>query len=500
MRRLGAELALFLAPGDLVALRGDLGTGKTVLARAILHALAPGRGDFEVPSPTFTLVQPYDFTRVPVHHVDLYRLERGDDVLELGLDEALETGAVLMEWPQRLGDLLPADRLEVAIEHAGAPQARRVALRGHGTWRARLERIRAASAFVAGSAFADCRRAFLQGDASRRRYERLTCGDGRRAVLMDMPARPDGEPAGGGLAYSALVHLAEDVRPFVAVGAALRARGIDAPELYAHDMAKGFVLIEDFGDRVLDHLAREGADTEPVYEVACDILVHLARHECDPLLPLPDGTTYTVPAFDRRALRVEAELVNEWFWLLLGRTPPPQQTRADFTARLEACFDRLAPGPRVLVLRDFHSPNLIWLPERQGLHRLGVIDHQDAVIGSPAYDLVSLLQDARIDVDRQREQRVLARYVAQRAGDAGFDEAALRSDYAVLGAQRASKILGIFARLKMRDGKPGYLRHLPRVSDYLERNLAHPALRDLKAWYDAHLPHDMRAAAGAAAA
>ena len=149
----------------------------------------------------------------------------------------------------------------------------------------------------------------------------------------------------------------------------------------------------------------------------------------------------------------------------------------------------------VWVMRDYHSPNLIWLDENQGNARVGIIDTQDAVMGSPAYDLVSLLQDARLDVAAAVEQEMLAHYASCRlAGNASFDDAAFRASYAILGAQRAAKILGIFARLSKRDGKHGYLRHIPRVSALLERNLQHPALTELKAWFDQYLPAEEREA------
>jgi hypothetical protein len=497
MRRCGENISLFLGPGDVLALYGDLGAGKTTLARAIIRALAPDYGEFEVPSPTFTLVQPYDFTRVPVHHFDLYRIEQPEEIEELGLDAAMVEGAVIIEWPDRLAHDLPADRLDITIGLQPGGTARQVTLTGQGTWSPRVERMAQISRFVARSPFAECRRTFLQGDASSRRYERLVGDAGAGAVLMDMPARADSVPVRDGLPYSTLVHLADDVRPFVAVGNALRALDLNAPQVFAHDLDAGFLLIEDFGDRVFGGLPATGADIESAYAVACDVLAHLAAVGCPLTLPLPDGSKYEVPTYDAGAMHVETELLLDWFWPLLGRPPLDDEARDEFAQLWSAGFSRLAAEPMVWVMRDYHSPNLMWLPEAAGLHRIGLLDYQDAVMGSPAYDVVSLLQDARIEVSAEREQHYLDYYIDLRqAAGAPFEEAALRADYAILGAQRATKILGIFARLKARDGKPGYLRHLPRVSDYLERNLAHPALAALKAWYNRHLPHDVRAAAG----
>jgi aminoglycoside/choline kinase family phosphotransferase len=146
----------------------------------------------------------------------------------------------------------------------------------------------------------------------------------------------------------------------------------------------------------------------------------------------------------------------------------------------------------VWALRDYHSPNLLWLPERAGLKRVGIIDTQDCLMGHPAYDLASMLQDARVDVDAAVAGDLHEHYCRLRASDPHFDRQAFEAAFAVLGAQRATKILGIFARLSKRDGKHGYLRHVPRVSRYLERNLAHPELKALKAWFDRHLPAQQR--------
>jgi aminoglycoside/choline kinase family phosphotransferase len=188
------------------------------------------------------------------------------------------------------------------------------------------------------------------------------------------------------------------------------------------------------------------------------------------------------------AFLIEAELLLDWFLPRLDVTIADSE-RGSFRALWRELLQPAIDAPPTWVLRDFHSPNLIWLPQRSGLARLGLIDFQDAVMGSPAYDLASLLQDARVDVPEETELALLGRYVRGRGGQqAHFDAAEFIKIYATLAAQRASKILGIFARLDLRDGKPQYLRHLPRVWAYLQRSLSHPALEALNAWYIAHVP------------
>ena len=488
----GAQLALFLKAGDVVALTGDLGAGKTTLARSAIRTLAPDDGEFEVPSPTFTLVQAYDFTRIPVTHFDLYRIVAAEEVLELGFDEALQEGAVFVEWPERMAGYLPGTRLDIAISYDDAG-GRRAVLIGHGSWAARLERMQAIDEFIAGTDWSRAERTHLQGDASARRYERLVHADGARALLMDMPARPDGVPVRDGKAYSALVHLAEDIGAVVAMTNGLLDLGLAVPKILYCDLAQGLALIEDFGDLVLGTLDPDGPDVEAAYGVACDVLAHIAVNPCPREVPLPGGSHHMVHDFDLDVMQMEAGLLLDWYWPELHGEPVTTEVRRGFDAIWDRLHAKLDLSAAVWILRDFHSPNLIWRPEQEGLSRLGLIDYQDAVMGHAAYDLASLLQDARIDVTEQRERHFFERYLDTRRGaDSTFDVDSFTVAYAVLGAQRCSKILGIFTRLNRRDGKPGYLRHIPRVSQYLERNLRHPALSELKAWFDANLPPHLR--------
>jgi hypothetical protein len=327
-----------------------------------------------------------------------------------------------------------------------------------------------------------------------RRYARLT-GRERSAILMDWARQPDGPPIRNGLPYSRIAHLAESVRPFVAVAGALRASGLNAPEIYVHDLTQGFLLLEDLGDRVFAEEVRTGAsDQAQLWRAATDALVALQASPVPETLPLPDGTAHRLPAYDHDALGIEVDLLPDWYWPALHGAPIPQDAHAEFGSLWAAVFDKLGALPRGWVLRDYHSPNLLWLPEREGIARVGVIDFQDAMCGPPAYDLVSLLQDARVDVPPELEAQLRDHYCAGvSARQTGFDRDAFAFAYAALGAQRSTKILGIFARLAKRDGKPAYLRHVPRLWRYLERDLAHPDLAPLKRWYDRHMPAAARA-------
>ena len=505
LHRLAEQFAVMVRPGDCLALSGELGAGKTTFARAFIASLLGEEG--EIPSPSFSLVQRYETPRMPVSHFDFYRLGGSEEVEELGLEEALEDGIALVEWPEKAGPFLPPSHLRIRLMDGQTPQTRRLEIEGHGQWVPRLKRLMAINGFLARSGFQAARRAYLQGDASARAYVRLRVDGGEkangasgasapvaRAVLMDAPRQPDGPPIRDGKPYSAIAHLAEDVRPFVAVARALKRIGLSVPEIHAADLEQGLLVIEDFGHAVFGQKVAQGADISRLWRAAVDVLLHLRGHVPPGHLGLDDGSTVPLKTYDAGAMGIEVALLPDWYWPALYGADIPDRVRADFAEIWQGHFNALLAEPQnAWVLRDFHSPNLMWLEARTGIRRVGLLDFQDALRGHAAYDLVSLLQDARLDVAADIEQELLAYYCEKaRKQDRDFDEKAFRAAYARLGAQRNTKILGIFARLARRDQKPHYLHHIPRILTYLERNLAHPALADMKAWFDTHLPQDVR--------
>jgi tRNA threonylcarbamoyl adenosine modification protein YjeE len=482
-----ADLALLIGPGDVITLSGDLGAGKTAAARAMIRYLA-GDDALEVPSPTFTLVQAYDLPPFPLLHADLYRVNDPAELEEIGLSPLPEGTVALIEWPERAPSALPADRIDIALSHRPAlgSTARAAEITGHGSAAARVARLKTLRQFLDGAGYVEANRQRMAGDASTRSYARLVRDDGV-VILMNSPQRPDGPAIHDGKSYSAAVHLAEDVRPFVAVAAGLRGRGFSAPAIHHADLDAGFLITEDFGSEGFV----EGDPPAPIaerYEAATDLLAALHREALPEILPLAPQLSYAIPTFDTDALLIEMGLMLDWYLPDRG-VDASDNMRSEFVAMWRDLLSKPAAAAKTWVLRDFHSPNLIWLAERPGIAKVGIIDFQDTVLGPPAYDLASLLQDARIDVPEQLELALLTRYIrTRRAADDTFDPAGFAELYAIMSAQRNTKLLGIFARLNRRDGKPQYLRHQPRIWTYLGRSLAHPALAPAREWYAANVP------------
>jgi N-acetylmuramate 1-kinase len=482
-----ADLALLIGPGDVIALSGDLGAGKTAAARAMIRYLADDE-ELEVPSPTFTLAQSYELAPLTLIHADLYRINDASELDEIGLSPLPESAIALIEWPERAGGALPADRIDIAFSHRPAlgSTARAAEITGHGKAAAQVERLKALRQFLTESGFADAKRRRMAGDASIRSYARLISDDGV-FILMNSPKRPDGPAIYDGKSYSAAVHLAEDVKPFVAIAGGLRGRGFSAPTIHHADLEAGFLITEDFGTAGFVEGDPPGPITER-YEAATDLLAALHRERLPDKLPLAPDLDYPIPCFDVHAMLVEIGLMLEWY--LPDRGIEPTATmRTEFMAIWRDLLQKTAASGPTWALRDFHSPNLIWLGDRAGIDRVGIIDFQDAVLGPAPYDLVSLLQDARIDIPETLELSLFTRYIkARRAADTAFDPADFAALYALMSAQRNTRLLGTFARLNRRDGKPQYLRHQPRIWTYLSRSLAHPSLAPVQAWYAANVP------------
>jgi tRNA threonylcarbamoyl adenosine modification protein YjeE len=460
-RALGEDLALTVKPGDCLALRGDLGAGKSALSRALIRAVA-GDDALEVPSPTFTLVQSYEL-RYPIFHFDLYRLADESELAELGLDEALSRGVVLIEWPDKAGSSLPKDAISVEITHEG--EGRRVTITcAAGRLADRLTRVNAIRAFMDSNGYKSGRRRFLIGDSSFRAYERVKTSDGKPFILMDSAARPNGPPIRDGKPYSQLVHLAENVRPFIAIGKYLKSIKLSAPEIYETDIENGILMIEDLGsDGVLDTSGRPIAER---YEEAVRGLADFHKQQPPSRLPVGNGEYHDLPHFDRETLKFEAEVLLDWHipWRRGGQKASAAEAR------------------EYLEIWDYHSPNIMWMAARKGFDRVGIIDFQDAIIGPSSYDVVSLAQDARVTVERPLMERLMEIYMSAREAQGAFDRKAFLKSFAIMSAERACRLNGLWVRLWQRDGMESYMRHMPRTLWHLSMAFEHEINAPLKDW------------------
>ncbi len=316
--------------------------------------------------------------------------------------------------------------------------------------------------FLAAEGWGAAVRTPLAGDASARRYERLRDGS-RRAILMDAPPE-------SGLALA----------PFIGVTGWLRGAGFSAPEIRAADPGLGLMLLEDLGDALLHRLCAETPSRAPaLYAAAIDVLADL--HATPP--PAGDAD-WRPPPYDLAFLLREARLMLEWYVPAATGAPTGAAVAAEYEARVAAACAGVASAREAAVYRDFHAENLLWLPARSGRARIGLLDYQDLLVGHPAYDVASLVHDARRDVAPDLAAATVARYAARR----GMDPDALGRDIRILSAQRNLKILGLFTRLCRRDGKPRYLAFLPRVWRLLQDDIRDPALADLRAWVERCAP------------
>ncbi|UCI31224.1 tRNA (adenosine(37)-N6)-threonylcarbamoyltransferase complex ATPase subunit type 1 TsaE [Mesorhizobium sp. B4-1-4] len=478
--RLGEDLALAVRAGDVLALKGDLGAGKSTLARALIRTLADD-ARLDVPSPTFTLVQSYD-TRIPVHHFDLYRLSSARELDELGFEEALTQGAALVEWPERAEGELPETTVLIELVQRG--EGRLARLSGQGAAFDRAARSLAMRGFLERAGWGEAQRRHFIGDASARSYEIVTLAGQEPRVLMNSPRLVLGPPVRDGKPYAVIAHTAQSVSAFVAIDRALKAGGVSVPEILAEDLDQGFLLLEHLGSE--GFLGSEGEPVAARYAAAAELLAMMHGKTWPRRLEAAPDRLYEAPPFDRDAMMIEADLLVDWYVPAISGGPASDDLRTGYTREWNALFDRLQGSEYTLMLRDFHSPNIIWRGDRSGHDRLGIVDFQDALIGPAAYDVASLAMDARVTVSPDIERQTLDAYVAARLAAGPFDTDAFREAYAIMAAQRNSKILGIFVRLEKRDGKPYYLRHLPRIRDYLRRALSHPALASLRDFYDTH--------------
>tara|TARA_B100000674_G_scaffold497157_1_gene529849 strand:+ start:7374 stop:8384 length:1011 start_codon:yes stop_codon:yes gene_type:complete len=326
------------------------------------------------------------------------------------------------------------------------------------------QRKRIIENFLYQNGWAEAMRTTLAGDASFRAYERVTL-ESKSAILMNA-CPPDG-----------------DVRPFVKIAQHLIWLGYSAPRILAADEEASLLLLEDLGKNTYTKVLSNGGNETALYELAIDLLIDLHKR------PTAESIPPALPTYGNGRLLDEVFLIPQWAYPAFTGLPATEDIRSAYGKIWLKLFSHVHTGPKTLVLRDYHVDNLMWLSKRAGIRACGLLDFQDAVAGHPAYDLMSLLEDARRDLGHGVKAKMIERYLS---AFPNLDKKNFEIVFSILAAQRHAKVIGIFTRLWKRDGKPAYLIHIPRVWALLEAALENPVLSDLKGWFDKYLPTTMR--------
>ena len=460
---LAQRIARFIEPGDTLLLKGDLGAGKSHFARCFIQAL--GTKQSHIPSPTFTLVQVYDDTRLPLIHADLYRLKDASELDDLDMHDHFAHGVCLIEWPERATSALPRTALTVHFKVSGE-STREVELTGDTRWQRRLKVMltpadthrqkKDFAGFAAEHGFADAEIVQMTGDSSFRQYFRVKSG-ARTAVIMDVPTTivdEDGDPV-------------DQVSNHVRVAKWLASHGLRVGKIIAADAAQGLILQEDLGDKTLfDQYA--GTVDGPWLQVGVEALVRMnSGKQLDGLKP------FTLERFLRNV-----GLFADWYLpALRGHATSPDE-RARFLEAWAQVYDSFKHVAWGVQLRDYHSPNFMVLGQVPSLENLALIDYQDATHGPLAFDLASLLYDARVNVPACLRDDLLEYYIAK----TGVEVKAFETSFYLISLMRNARILGIFTRLAQRDGKRQYLDKMPILLPYIQEALKHPAAASVRPW------------------
>ena len=497
---LAADIADNLAPGDCLALDGDLGLGKSTFARALLRARARD-GALEVPSPTFTLVQEYRLADLDISHFDLYRISDVEELYEIGFEESFAEGCALVEWPERAEDLMPPEALWLTFAPGPDDMARQLTLSGPASWGARLLRLCEKRQLLIDSGWGGAWRKPIAGDLSPRGYDRILwpdvmagfagAPDGEEdslacakrpapsAILMDMPERQPGPELTDGRLYDVVAHRVTQLAPMVTIREGLEHLGLRVPQAYGVALKKGLMLWEDFGSETLAASPESPIDSRYMATVTALAALH---RQLVPDVFGGSGGYHALSPYDRDAFAVELDVFLDHFWPHVKGALCPDAERQDFHALWAPLLHRLETADQVLVLRDVQDPNCYWLQQADGSHEVGFIDFQDCLIGPDAYDLSALAMDARVTIPDTLRDQMLDHYSTLR----GFDSdqrTRFEASFCLCAAQRISKNLGAFARAANQALRRDYLDHVPRSLTYLRFAVDHPLLSSVKDWY-----------------
>lgn len=463
---LAQAIAPYLVPGDCILLEGDLGAGKSQFARALIRAL--GTKTQHQPSPTFTLLQVYDDTRLPLAHADLYRIAEPEEVFDLHLEPFLRHGVTLVEWPQKApAGFFPAEALTISLVEDSAT-GRTATLTGDSSWAKRFAffapEVRRESSEKGRMGYIQslCNRKGLMitpvsQDASFRSYWRVRLEEGSR-ILMDAPPP------------------LEDVTRFALVDRCLEGIGIHTPHIYNMDATGGYALLEDFGDTTFYGAIQNGMAPQPLYEAAVDVLLKIYK-----------GGEQPVGKYTAAMYLNEASLFVDWYMPMVNGRATHTADRRAFRDIWLPLVEKMLTAPKSTVLFDYHCQNLMLVGGGlNDIGNVGVLDFQDARTGPVVHDLASLLYDVRYDVPRELHDILIRRMVDGLEGAMTLE--AFTEAMKLSALQNLTRIAGVFTRLAYRDGKRNYLNYMPRLWRYFDELVAMPACLELRRYVEKNTP------------
>ena len=451
--------------GDLLALNGEIGSGKTTLTKHLINYLTATRID-EINSPTFNLCQTYSNEDLIISHYDFYRLDYLQEIEELDINDSIKNNFTIIEWANKFSSILPKDHIEIQIDNKSDKREYKILF--HGEYAKKIAGHKNRLSFLSNSNLNIKKITNMRGDASKRKYYRVNDGT-ETFVLMDALEDSINKTA-----------TSKTITDFIIFRQYLEDIGLRVPKIYEFDIQKQLILEEDLGLTTYDELYSK-LSFQDLINPAIESLLILVHSNYKNINDL-DGKAFKPQNFDEKVFINESKIFIDYYWPYVKNSICPEEEKYEFLSIIEKIYSDLSTD-KTLVLRDYHSPNLHYLQNEKGHKKCALIDFQDALLGHPLYDLVSLAQDARFTISEDQERYIIDTFKDKFLfNDFQLSKSSFNEQYKILAIQRSLKILGIFARLSLLEGKNNYIIHMPRVLNYIRRSMDCSLLNNLTHW------------------
>ncbi len=459
----------YIAPifekGDLLALNGEIGSGKTTLTKHLINYLTATRID-EINSPTYNLCQTYSNEDLIISHYDFYRLDYLQEIEELDINDSIKNNFTIIEWANKFSSILPKDHIEIQIDNKSDKREYKILF--HGEYAKKIAGHKNRLSFLSNSNLNIKKITNMRGDASKRKYYRVNDGT-ENFVLMDALEDSINKTT-----------TSKTITDFIIFRQYLEDIGLRVPKIYEFDIQKQLILEEDLGLTTYDELYSK-LSFQDLINPAIESLLILVHSNYKNINDL-DGKAFEPQNFDEKVFINESKIFIDYYWPYVKNSICPEEEKYEFLSIIEKIYSDLSTD-KTLVLRDYHSPNLHYLQNEKGHKKCALIDFQDALLGHPLYDLVSLAQDARFTISEDQERYIVDTFEDKFLfNDFQLSKSSFNEQYKILAIQRSLKILGIFARLSLLEGKNNYIIHMPRVLDYIRRSMDCSLLNNLTHW------------------